>query len=198
MAPLPDCWARSGGKVWTHQVVSWHVSAHAFYSSNADPQHHARVWTSEIQIHCDIPCVACMLFGHVSSQPPRVIFTHLGCTYQMCIPTVSWHISAHVFYSSNPDPQHHARVWTSEIQIHCDIPCVTCMLFGHISSQPPCVIFTHLGRTYQMCIPTVHAVQSHFRKDRVWQTLPQEDLVKCSLEIFTSPSKFSCLAQPSL
>ena len=81
-----------------------------------------------------------------------------------------------------------------QIQIHCDIPCVTCMLFGHISSQPPHVIFMCLGRTYQTCIPTVHTVQSHFRNDRVWQTLPQEDLVECSLVIFTSPSKFSCLA----
>ena len=109
---------------------------------------------------------------------------------------VSWHVSVHVFYSSNPNPQHHTRVWTSEIQIriHCDIPHVTCMLFGRVSSQPPHVIFTHLGRTYQMCIPTVHAVQSHFQNDRVWQTLPQEDLVKCSLVIFTLPSEFSCLA----
>ena len=36
-----------------------------------------------------------------------------------------------------------------------------------------------------------------FCNDRVWLTLPQEDLVECSLVIFTSPSKFSCLAQPS-
>ena len=98
--------------------------------------------------------------------------------------------------SSNPDPQHHARVWMSEIQIRidCDVPHVTSTFFGRISSRPPCVIFTCLGRTYQTCIPTVHAVQSHFRNDRVWQTLHQEDLVKCSLVIFTSPSKFSCLA----
>ena len=108
---------------------------------------------------------------------------------------VSWHVLAHVFYSSNPDPQHHARVWMSEIQIriHCNIPCVTCTLIGHGSNQPPCVIFTCLDHTYEMCIPTVHGVQSHFRNDRVWQTLPQEDLVECSLVIFTSPSEFSCL-----
>ena len=95
---------------------------------------------------------------------------------------VSWHISAHTYYSSNPDPQHDARVWTSEIQIiiHCDVPHVTCMLFGRISNQPPCVIFTRLGHTYQMSIPTVHTVQSHFRNDRVWQSLPQEDLVECT------------------
>ena len=49
-----------------------------------------------------------------------------------------------------------------------------------------------------MCKPTVHAVQSHFRNDRLWQTLPQENLVECSLVIFTLPSEFSCLAQPSL
>ena len=109
---------------------------------------------------------------------------------------VSWHVLVHAFYSSNPDPQHNARVQTSEIQIqiHCDIPCVTCMLFGRISSQPPRVIFSHLGRTYQTCIPTVHAVQSHFQNNRDWQTLPLEDLVECSLVIFTSPSEFSCLA----
>ena len=90
--------------------------------------------------------------------------------------------------------------WTSEIQIqiHCDIPHVTCMLFGRVSCQPPCEIFTCLGCTSQTCIPTVHAVQSHFWNDRVWRTLPQEDLVECSLVIFTSPSEFSCLAQPSL
>ena len=31
----------------------------------------------------------------------------------------------------------HTRVWTSEIQIqiYCNIPCVTCMLFGRISSR---------------------------------------------------------------
>ena len=111
---------------------------------------------------------------------------------------VGWRILAHAFYSSNPDPQHHARVWMSEIQIriHCDVPHVTCMHSGRVSSQPPCVIFMHLGRTYQTCIPTVHAVQSHFRKNRVWQTLPQEDLVECSLVIFTSPSEVSCLARP--
>ena len=56
-------------------------------------------------------------------------------------------------YSSNPDPQHHARVWTSEIQIqiHCDVPRVTCMPFGSVSSRPTHVTFTRLGRTYQTC-----------------------------------------------
>ena len=122
-------WAHSGGPAWTHQVVGWCILVHAFYSSNPDPQHYARVWTSEIQI-----------------------------------------------------------------QIHCDVPCVTCMLFGRISSRPPHVIFMHLGHSYQTCIPTVHTVQSHFQNDRVWQTLPQEDLVECSLVIFTLPSEFSCLA----
>ena len=39
-------WACSGGQVQSHQVVSWHVLVHAFYSSNPDPQHHARVWMS--------------------------------------------------------------------------------------------------------------------------------------------------------
>ena len=38
-----------------------------------------------------------------------------------------------------------------------------------------------------MCIPTVHAVQLHFWNFRVWQTLPQEDLVECSL-----PSNLFC------
>ena len=85
-----------------------------------------------------------------------------------------------------------------QIRIHCNVPHVTRTLFGRVSSQPTHVIFTCLGCTYQMCIPTVHAVQSHFQNDRVWQTLPQEDLVECSLVIFTSPSEFSCLAQPSL
>ena len=32
-----------------------------------------------------------------------------------------------------------------------------------------------------MCNPTVHTVQLHFWNDRAWQTLPQEDLVECSL-----------------
>ena len=36
-----------------------------------------------------------------------------------------------------------------------------------------------------------------FLNDRVWLTLPQEHLVECSLVIFTSPSTFSCLDQPS-
>ena len=101
---------------------------------------------------------------------------------------VGWRVSAHAFYSSNPDLKHHARVWTSEIQIqiHCDVPRVTCTPFGRI--------FSRLGRTYQKCTKTFHAVQSQFRNDRVWQTLPQEDLVECSLVIFTLPSEFSCLA----
>ena len=113
---------------------------------------------------------------------------------------VGWRVSVHAFYSSNPDPQHHARESTSEIQIriHCDVPRVTCTLFGPISSRPTCVIFTHLGRTYQTCTKIFHAFQLHFQNDRVWQTLPQEDLVKCSLVIFTLPSKFSFLARPSL
>ena len=70
----------------THQVVGWHILAHAFYSSNPDPQHHARVWTSEIQIqiHCDVPRVTSTLFGRVSSRPTRVIFTRLGRTYWTC------------------------------------------------------------------------------------------------------------------
>ena len=72
------------------------------------------------------------------------------------------------------------------------------MLFGCVSNRPTHVIFMHLGRTYQMCIPTVHAVQLHLQNDRVWQTLPQEDLVECSLVIFTLPSEFGCLAQPSV
>ena len=48
--PCQTSWAYSRGPAWTHQVVSWRVSAHAFYSSNPDPHHNARVWTSEIQI----------------------------------------------------------------------------------------------------------------------------------------------------
>ena len=109
-------------------------------------------------------------------------------------------ILVHAFYSSNPDPQHHTRVWMSEIQIriHCDIPHVTCTPFGRVSNQPACVTFMRLGRTYQMCTKNFHAVQSHFWNDRVWQTLPQEDLVECSLEIFDLLSEFSCLARPSL
>ena len=67
-----------------------------------------------------------------------------------------------------------------------DILHVTCMHLGCISQmtfhmQPHCTQFS--------CI---------FWIDRVWLTLPPEDLVECSLVIFTSTSKFSCLAQPSL
>ena len=67
--PCQTGWACSGGPVQTCQVVSWCVSAHAFYSSNPDPQHHDRVWTSEIQIQivCDVPHVTCMLFGRISN-----------------------------------------------------------------------------------------------------------------------------------
>ena len=85
-----------------------------------------------------------------------------------------------------------------QIQIHCNVPHVTCTLFGHVSSRPTCVTFMRLGRTYLTCTKIFHAVQSHFRNDRVWQTLPQEDLVECSLVFFTLPSEFSCLARPSL
>ena len=139
------------------------------------------------------------LLPRVKGHPCQTSWAHSGgsaWTHKV----VGWGVSAHVFYSSNPDPQHHARVWMSEIQIriHCKIPCVTCMPFGRISSRPTCVIFIRLGRTYQTCIKIVHAVQSHFRNDRDWQTLPQEDLVECSLVIITSPSMFSCLARPSL
>ena len=48
--PCQTGWARSGGPARTRRVVGWRVSVLAFYSSNPDPQHHARVWTSEIQI----------------------------------------------------------------------------------------------------------------------------------------------------
>ena len=84
--PCQTGWARSGGSVRTHQVVGWRVSVHTFYSSNPDPQHHARVWTSEIQIriHCDLPRVTCMPFGRISSRPTCVTFTCLGRTYQTC------------------------------------------------------------------------------------------------------------------
>ena len=84
--PCQTSWARSGGPARTRQVVGWRISAHAFYSSNPDPQHHARVWTSEIQIriHCDVPHVICTPFGRVSSRPTCVAFTHLGHTYQTC------------------------------------------------------------------------------------------------------------------
>ena len=63
--PCQTGWACSGGPAPTHQEVGRHVSAHAFYSSIHDPQHHARVWMSEIQIriHCNIPRVTCMPFG---------------------------------------------------------------------------------------------------------------------------------------
>ena len=81
-----------------------------------------------------------------------------------------------------------------QVKFKFEFTCVTCTLFGRVSSQPPCVILTHLGCTYQTCIPTVHTVQSHFQNNRVWQTLPQEDLVECSLVIFTLPSEFSYLA----
>ena len=84
----------------TRQVVGWCVSVHTFYSFNPDPQHHARVWTSifdeiQIRISSDVPCVTCMLFGHVSNQPPRVIFTHLGHTYKM-----TFHVYPHCSCSS--------------------------------------------------------------------------------------------------
>ena len=84
--PCQTGWARSGGRVWTRQVVGWRISVHAFYSSNPDPQHHARVWMSEIQIriHCDVPHVTYTLFGRISSQPTNVIFMRLGRTYQTC------------------------------------------------------------------------------------------------------------------
>ena len=39
-----------------------------------------------------------------------------------------------------------------------------------------------------MCNHIVHTVQSHFQNDRVWQTLPQEDLVECSLVFLAQPS----------
>ena len=88
--PCQTSWACSGGPVQTCQVVSWCVSAHTFYSSNPDPQHHARVWRSifdeiQIQISCDIPHVTCTHFGHVSNRPPHVIFTCLGHTYKKTI-----------------------------------------------------------------------------------------------------------------
>ena len=44
--PCQTGWAHSGGPAQTHQVVSWCILAHAFYSSNPGPQHHARVWMS--------------------------------------------------------------------------------------------------------------------------------------------------------
>ena len=89
--PCQTCWARSGGPARTRQVVSWHVSAHVFYSSNPDPQYHARVWTSEIKIriHCDIPRVTCTPFGRLSNHPTRVTFTRLGRTYQTCTKIIS-------------------------------------------------------------------------------------------------------------
>ena len=70
--PCQTGWVCSGGQALTHQVVSWRILAHGFYSSNPDPQHHARVWMSifdeiQIQISCNIPCVTCMLFCHVSN-----------------------------------------------------------------------------------------------------------------------------------
>ena len=65
--PCQTGWARSGGPARTRQVVGWRISANAFYSSNPDPQHPARVWTSEIQIriHCNVPHVTCTPFGRV-------------------------------------------------------------------------------------------------------------------------------------
>ena len=54
----------------TCQVVTWHILVHAIYSSNPDPQHHARVWTRFQQISnlnfCYAPCVTWMPFSHVS------------------------------------------------------------------------------------------------------------------------------------
>ena len=39
-----------------------------------------------------------------------------------------------------------------QIQISCDVPCVTCMLFGHTSNCPPCVTCMHLVAPTRLCV----------------------------------------------
>ena len=88
---------------------------------------------------------------------------------------VGWHISAHMIYSSNPDPWHHTRVWPRFRWISnsnfCHVPHVTCTDFS-CAQMTPCVTFMSLGqpshilfapmRLPSTCKHIIHAVQSHF------------------------------------
>ena len=86
-----------------------------------------------------------------------------------------------------------------QFQISCNVPCVTCTLFGCISSQPPCVTSMDFGHTYETTFHVyhiIHTVQLHFWNNRVWQTLPQEDLeVQPSNFHFTQQVQLPCLTK---